>query len=914
MPLSFPQPSPLELPRSPSLVGAFLARPWGGGIACRILLVLAASVILAGGARAQQQCVIRQAANVSFDAICQAPPALDCSFVLSSPAPPSGIRSLEWDFGDGDFLLVTAPGPNPSPVPKTYGAAGTYPVTLRMTDGNGDVSQVTSAVSVGGQASLALDDAFATPNNTAITITADELLANDAPGVVFIGATHSCFVGNVCTYTPNPNSTAPVVFSYSVRAQNGVTSQATVTINVSQAVVARTDLLSTYCGVPLEVFASQLLQNDTPSNVSFIGAENPSHGTLSYLGSTEQGPHYRFTPDAQFVGTGTFEYLISLDLAPPYTRGFASVSVVETDPHADFSVQCTVRTCTVNTRSKNCSGVLRYFWDWGDGTPPFEVTSPYPWADQTHTYPHSRRYTITHTVVDSAGRSDSMQVDVVPNTPPVAVNDVAETDRDVPKAVPVLANDTDADCDVQHRTPEDCNHRIASVDLSAYPGSFYQLIPDGELWDLKVTPPDGFVGTMTIPYTMMDPAGGLSSATLVLTVNQWTVVLDAQGEQLSLPNWTHSLPIPVSTLLANDYADLQPRSIVGYDTSLLTGTLSCTGTPTICTFTAPGGSSGVTMFRYTISDPAGHRDTATVRIYVSGTGTPPTLHDDYFTTARGTPKTFTIQDIVQNDVDPDGDTLTVLLANGAKGYGSVTCSAPMYKCTYTPNTGFVGTDHFPYTAGDGINNPAATAYVNVDTLPPATATFDAREDMLQTGLGAQRYLPLTALTANDFDPEHDPITVSSVNTMGVTGLTCDSAGCLYRPPGGYTGTTKFSYTATDGHGSSDTAFVKIRVGGTDPSGTNNPPVPTPDTLTTPKNTVLRFSIFDLLRNDYDPDNDPLNVALYVGTAHKGSLACGNPNYWCTYTPNAGVTGTDTITYAVSDANIVTSTVSIVITP
>jgi large repetitive protein len=83
------------------------------------------------------------------------------------------------------------------------------------------------------------------------------------------------------------------------------------------------------------------------------------------------------------------------------------------------------------------------------------------------------------------------------------------------------------------------------------------------------------------------------------------------------------------------------------------------------------------------------------------------------------------------------------------------------------------------------------------------------------------------------------------------------------------------------------------------------------TLSTPMNTPLRFSVFELMRGDYDPDDDPLTVTVYTYTAHLGTLNCGTPNYWCTYTPNAGTTGSDVITYLLSDGtNSVTSTVTI----
>jgi hypothetical protein len=79
--------------------------------------------------------------------------------------------------------------------------------------------------------------------------------------------------------------------------------------------------------------------------------------------------------------------------------------------------------------------------------------------------------------------------------------------------------------------------------------------------------------------------------------------------------------------------------------------------------------------------------------------------------------------------------------------------------------------------------------------------------------------------------------------------------------------------------------------------------------------ALRFSIFDLMHNSYDPANNPLTVVVYTGSAKLGSLSCTNPNYWCTYTPNANTTGADAITYLLTDGYAsVQSTLTITITP
>ncbi len=824
----------------------------------------------------------------SFSVSCT---ALTCTFTVTSP-PPAG--DFSWDFGDGNAADGAA-----SQAVYTYGAAGMYVVTLTMTDGNGQVSMATRTVNLmANQVPLAADDAFVTDQDTPITITTDELLANDAPGVTFVQAdTSPCYFvpgASNCTYTPPTGWTGSVSFTYSVQDAAGHSGSATVTITVQPVLVANPDFFTVYVGGTIPISSTQLLANDTPGAV-FVSAQDAANGTLSLVNG---GPPavYSFAAAPSFTGDASFDYLISRDGNPPFARGVVTVTVIDAPPTARFTVSCVNRTCTVHSGSTDpdSTPVSRWLWNWGDGTPTIEPTTPYPWSDQTHTYAASGRYTITHTVYDTGGLTDSTQLAVLANTPPVAANDTAATDRDVPVTIDVLANDSDLDNDPL---------TISGVDLlTNYPGAAFQLVQLGTRLALLVTPPDSFVGTITFTYQACDPWGACAArATVTLTVRQWTVIVDAVGEQFTLVQ-NGSLRIPLATLLANDY-DSQGAAltIVAMDTSILMGTLDCTTDPTACTYRPPINAAGVTLFRYTVSDPAGHRSTASVRLYVSAVDHPPTAHDAFFTTVENTATTFTIQDVWQYDFDQDGDTLAIGLVGGARAFGSLTCTTPMYSCSYTPNQGFVGTDRFSYTASDGVN-PAVTAYVNVLTLPNPTPTFDAREDLVATAVNQATYFSNARLTSNDYDPSGYPISVTAVNSAGLVGsLACDSSGCTYTPPVSFQGTTTFKYTASNGHGATDTAIVKIRVG-----GTNQAPVAPPATLSTARNTQLRFSVFDLLHGAYDPDDDPLAVSVNTTTAHLGTLACGTPHYWCTYTPNANATGADAITFTVTDGTAYTS--------
>lgn len=76
-------------------------------------------------------------------------------------------------------------------------------------------------------------------------------------------------------------------------------------------------------------------------------------------------------------------------------------------------------------------------------------------------------------------------------------------------------------------------------------------------------------------------------------------------------------------------------------------------------------------------------------------------------------------DVLANDTDANGDVLSVAQVSNLPSNGSIVINANN-TITYTPNTGFDGTDSFTYIATDGgLNSNPATVTIDVsDTLPP----------------------------------------------------------------------------------------------------------------------------------------------------------------------------------------------------
>jgi subtilisin-like proprotein convertase family protein len=98
---------------------------------------------------------------------------------------------------------------------------------------------------------------------------------------------------------------------------------------------------------------------------------------------------------------------------------------------------------------------------------------------------------------------------------------------------------------------------------------------------------------------------------------------------------------------------------------------------------------------------------------------PPVAVDDTVSTPVDTPVTG---NVLTNDNDGDGDDLTAAPGSITPTNGSVDLNADG-SFTYTPNTGFVGTDSFTYVANDGTADSNAATVTIVVTSEPVVSTI-----------------------------------------------------------------------------------------------------------------------------------------------------------------------------------------------
>jgi len=228
------------------------------------------------------------------------------------------------------------------------------------------------------------------------------------------------------------------------------------------------------------------------------------------------------------------------------------------------------------------------------------------------------------------------------------------------------------------------------------------------------------------------------------------------------------------------------------------------------TFTPDQDFNGPTTIEYTVSDGNGGTDTATVSVEVTPVNDDPVAGDDDATTAEDTP---VVIDVLGNDTDVDGDSLTVIdftdPANGTvidNGDGTF---------TYTPDPDYNGPDSFTYTVSDG-NGGTDTATVNIDVTPVNDDPV-AEDDSAKTPINTPVVI---AVLANDSDVDGDPLTViSATSPDGTVDINPDGT-ITFTPDTDFFGETTIDYTISDGNGGTDSAVVTLLVNDGIVSGTD----------------------------------------------------------------------------------------------
>jgi len=252
--------------------------------------------------------------------------------------------------------------------------------------------------------------------------------------------------------------------------------------------------------------------------------------------------------------------------------------------------------------------------------------------------------------------------------------------------------------------------------------------------------------------------------------------------------------------------------------------------------------------------------------------------------------------VLTNDSDPDGDTLSVVAQNLTTANGSQIVLNADGSFTLQAALGFRGNDSFTYTIQDSYGAQSSTT-VTVDNLftnraPVAVNDIiDAQHQGTATG---------NVLT-NDSDPDGDSFTafMEDIFTAHDGHVVVETDGTFtYTAAAGFMGNDSFSYTINDGYGGQASAIVNVL-----DIFTNRAPVAQDDTIDGHQQTIITGNVLADNGNgaDSDPDGDAFHVVAQTLTTATGGLMSIDATGAFTYVAAKGYQGTDSFTYTLQDS-------------
>lgn len=686
--------------------------------------------------------------------------------------------------------------------------------------------------------------------------------------------------GIVIDYTPNTDFSGQDQFSYSIIDSGGLVANANVVISVNgvnDSPSAENDTITTDENVPLEI---NVLANDSDpegNTLSISSVATPANGSAVVSSSGQ----IFYTPNANFFGSDPFEYTISdgnggSDTAtvvvtvnfinvPPMANedslsvaegDVATIDVVANDTDADGDALAVVELVQPS------NGVAEII---SDSEVRYTPNTNYNGAD-------SFSYRVSDGETESWAQV-TVNVGAV-NDLPVAVDDSIGTNENTAVVIGVTGNDTDPDGD------------FLTVSAVTQAGNGVVTITEDKR-SVVYTPNALFSGADSFTYTVTDNNGGTDTANVSVQVTDTNGAPVASNDSASTPQDT-AVTIDV---LANDSDPDNDTLTVSIVTGPVSGSAAVQGAAVV--YTPNPGFDGSDSFTYRVTDIGDLSATAQVSITVSDVNAAPVAVADSVGVNENTAVTI---DVLANDSDPDGDTISLFSVTEA-GNGSAVIQGG--AILYTPATDFSGSDQFTYQISDGKGGSAtgdvAVTVSNVNQ--PPVAVDDVVSNEQDDAISIQ-------VLINDSDPDGDTISVQSVTqpANGVVAITPNSLRVVYRPATGFVGLNTFQYTISDGNQGISTATVTVDV-----LAVNVPPVAQPDTATTVENIPVSI---DVTANDTDPNGDAVTLES-VSVATNGVATISNGSV--SYDPATDYTGEDTFTYVINDGNGAQATGTVTVT-
>ena len=328
-------------------------------------------------------------------------------------------------------------------------------------------------------------------------------------------------------------------------------------------------------------------------------------------------------------------------------------------------------------------------------------------GSDTITYTHDGSATssdsFTYTVIDELSLESAPATATVNiNAFPIANNDSPGVTVSEASNIDVLSNDTDAD--------GNATIDVTSVTIISAPNNGTAIA--NSTTGIVVYTNDGTSGPDNFTYTIADDKSAVSN-TATVNIN---VAIDplptCNGTTLSPDQDTSITFDVVANSSPGGAKSLDPAS-VAITTDVTNGTTGINATTGIITYTPDAGYVGADSFTFTIDDDSQTCVPAAVNIDVLSTNTAPVANNDsdisITTTTVNTALTINVK---ANDTDDDDIANSTVTITNTPINGSANAETDG-TVTYTPDTGYSGTDSFTYNLTDAGNVQSANATVSV---------------------------------------------------------------------------------------------------------------------------------------------------------------------------------------------------------
>ncbi|MBT8215353.1 MAG: tandem-95 repeat protein, partial [Acidimicrobiia bacterium] len=415
---------------------------------------------------------------------------------------------------------------------------------------------------------------------------------------------------------------------------------------------------------------------------------------------------------------------------------------------------------------------------------------------------------------------------------------------------------------------------------AAPPGAFFDAASGLFTWT-----PDESQGPGSYPVTfrVSDSAGASDEESVTITVNHVNTapVLEDPGGQID----GEGLPVDLAIVGSDD--DVPADALTWAATGLPDGLVIDPATGAISGVVADG-AAGLSPFGVTVAvtdDGTPALEDSVTFVWVIEENSPPEPAPDFYELAAGASVTVGPPGLLANDVDPDGDPLTVtVIVPPAAGTLTVTSDGGF---TYTHNGSNTAEDVFVYQASDGRGG-SALATVKFSLLDPNLPPLLVPDVVVLLEDSVASVLPL----ANDSDPNGDALSLIDFTQPEAGTLTAaDDGSLLYVPPANYFGEVTATYRVVDGNGGVSTGVISLII-----ESVNDLPVGGIDRATLASYLPITLNV---LANDSDLDGDALFVSSVGAPLHGEAVL--NADGTVTYRPDRGFVGTDRFTYVLSDA-------------